>query len=44
MDRHALARLGHHVVGRRVAPGYRNRTDFANRLQFTVRGDWPEEG
>ena len=26
MDRHALERLGHHVVSRRVALGYRNRT------------------
>ena len=32
-----LERLGHHVVSRRVALGYRNRTDFANSLQFTVR-------
>ena len=37
MDRHALERLGHHVVSRRVALGYRNRTDLANSLQFTVR-------
>jgi hypothetical protein len=37
MDRHALGRLGHHIVSRRVALGYRNRTDFANSLQFTVR-------
>jgi hypothetical protein len=37
MDRHALERLGHHVVSRRVALGYRNRTDFAHSLQFTVR-------
>ena len=37
MDRRALERLGHHVVSRRVALGYRNRTDFANSLQFTVR-------
>ena len=27
----------HHVVSRRVALGYRNRTDLANSLQFTVR-------
>ncbi len=33
----ALERLGHHVVSRRVALGYRNRTDLANSLQFTVR-------
>jgi hypothetical protein len=37
MDRHALGRLGHHIVSRRVALGYRNRTDFADSLQFTVR-------
>src|ERR1700742_3338643 len=37
MDRHGLERLGHHIVSRRVALGYRNRTDFANSLQFTVR-------
>ena len=37
MDRHALERLGHHVVSRRVALGYRNRTDLASSLQFTVR-------
>ena len=37
MDRHALQRLGHHVVSRRVALGYRNRTDLADSLQFTVR-------
>ena len=37
MDRRDLARLGHHVVSRRVALGYRNRTDLANSLQFTVR-------
>ena len=29
--------LGHHIVSRRVALGYRNRTDLANSLQFTVR-------
>ena len=32
-----MERLGHHVVSRRVALGYRNRTDLANSLQFTVR-------
>ena len=32
-----LERLGHHVVSRRVALGYRNRTDLADSLQFTVR-------
>ena len=37
MDQRALGRLGHHIVSRRVALGYRNRTDFANSLQFTVR-------
>ena len=37
MDRRALERLGHHVVSRRVALGYRNRTDPADSLAFTVR-------
>jgi hypothetical protein len=37
MDQHSLERLGHHIVSRRVALGYRTRTDFANSLQFTVR-------
>ena len=37
MDSRALERLGHHVVSRRVALGYRNRTDLAESLQFTVR-------
>ena len=37
MDRRDLERLGHHVVSRRVALGYRNRTDLADGLQFTVR-------
>jgi hypothetical protein len=37
MDQHALGRLGHHIVSRRVALGYRNRTDLASSLQFTVR-------
>ena len=37
MDRHELERLGHHVVSRRVALGFRNRTDLADSLQFTVR-------
>jgi hypothetical protein len=37
MDRHALDRLGHDIMSRRVALGYRNRTNFANSLQFTVR-------
>ena len=37
MDGVALERLGHHIVSRRVELGYRNRTDLANSLQFTVR-------
>src|ERR1700752_152791 len=37
MDRDALERLGHYIVSRRVALGYRNRTDLANSLKFTVR-------
>src|SRR6201982_2656105 len=37
MERHALGRLGHHVVSRRVALGFRTRTDLANSLKFTVR-------
>jgi hypothetical protein len=37
MDQHALERLGHHIVSRRVALGYHHRTDLANSLQFTVR-------
>ena len=37
MDSPALERLGHHVVSRRVAMGFRNRTDLADSLQFTVR-------
>jgi hypothetical protein len=37
MDRHSLERLGHHIVSRRVALGYRTRTELANSLQFTVR-------
>ena len=37
MDRPALERLGHDIVSRRLALGYRNRTDLANSLQFTVR-------
>ena len=32
-----LERLCHHIVSRRVALGYRNRTDFANTLKITVR-------
>ena len=37
MERHALERLGHYIVSRRLALGFRNRTDLANSLQFTVR-------
>jgi hypothetical protein len=37
MDRHALERLAHYIVSRRVALGYLNRTDLANSLQLTVR-------
>ena len=37
MDGHALERLGHHIVSRRVALGFRSRTDLANRLPVTVR-------
>ena len=37
MDQHALGRLGHHTVSRRVALGFRNRIDLADSLQFTVR-------
>jgi len=37
MDQHALKRLGHHIVNRRVALGYRNRTDLADTLPLTVR-------
>jgi hypothetical protein len=37
MDGHALERLGHHIVSRRVELGYRNRTDLAASLQITVR-------
>ena len=37
MDQHPLEGLGHHIVRRRVALGYRTRTDLANSLQFTVR-------
>ena len=37
MDRRSLERLGHYIVSRRVALGYRNRTDLATSLQFTVR-------
>ena len=37
MDRRSLQRLGQYIVSRRVALGYRNRTDLASSLQFTVR-------
>ena len=37
MDRPDLARLGHYIVSRRVALGFRSRTDLAGSLQFTVR-------
>jgi hypothetical protein len=37
MDRRDLERLGHDVVSRRVALGYRNRTDLADSVAFTVR-------
>ena len=37
MDRFSRERLGHYIVSRRVALGYRNRTDLASSLQFTVR-------
>ena len=37
MNQRALERLGQHVVSRRVALGYRTRTDLANSLQFTIR-------
>jgi hypothetical protein len=37
MDRNSLERLGHYIVSRRVALGYRTRTDLANSLKFTVR-------
>jgi hypothetical protein len=37
MDSSALERLGHHVVSRRVALGFRTRIDLADSVQFTVR-------
>jgi|SRR6516225_9620920 hypothetical protein len=37
MDQQALERLGHYIVSRRVELGYRNRTDLADSLKFTVR-------
>ena len=36
-DSRAPERLGHHVVSRRVALGFRTRIDLADSLQFTVR-------
>ena len=33
----SLERLGHYIVSRRVALGYRNRTDLAASLKLTVR-------
>ena len=37
MDQQALERLRHYIVSRRVELGYRNRTDLAASLKFTVR-------
>ena len=37
MDRRALERIGQYIVSRRVALGYRNRTDLASSLKLTVR-------
>jgi hypothetical protein len=37
MDGGDLQRLSRHIVNRRVALGYRNRTDLASSLQLTVR-------
>src|SRR6516225_5906250 len=37
MDQQALERLGQYVMRRRVALGFRNRTDLADSLKFTVR-------
>ena len=37
MDQQALERLRHYIVSRRVELGYRNRTDLADSLKFTVR-------
>jgi hypothetical protein len=37
MDGDALQRLGRHVVSRRVALGFRTRTELADSLMFTVR-------
>jgi len=37
MDRPSRERLGHYIVSRRVALGYRNRSDLAGSLQLTVR-------
>ena len=40
MDRDGLKRLGQHIVSRRVAPGFRYRTDFAASLRHETWGDW----
>ena len=37
MEHNALKRLGHHIINRRIALGYRNRTDLADTLPLTVR-------
>jgi len=37
MHQQSLGRLGHHIVSRRVARGYRTRTDLSNSLNFSVR-------
>lgn len=37
MDRRSIERLGQYIVSRRVALGYRSRTDLARSLQFTGR-------
>jgi hypothetical protein len=37
MDQLALEGLGHHIVSRRIALGYRTRIDLANSLQCAVR-------
>src|SRR6476620_5715331 len=37
MDSRSLERLGHHIVSRRVALGFRTRIDLADSVQFTVR-------
>ena len=42
MDQHALGRLGHHIVSRRVALGYRTRIDFAIRQEWWTGDSLPE--